>query len=139
MQSNYTHNLKIALCDIYGNIVVSDFTNELGVVIKLNERLDKIKEELCKTNTHEFTWNNKLCPFTITWTKIPLTKTNHYFMGDLCTNSIYDFDSILQKHTEITMKNFADKNYLAEGYTIRFYITRLIGDKKPLSQSFGDV
>lgn len=54
-------------------------------------------------------------------------------MGDLFSNPIYDFDSIILQHTQETISNINCK------YIIKFYISRLLCDKKINKDSVGSV
>ena len=51
----YTHNLKIILFDIDGNIVLD------------NNFLDEIKNTLCELNTRQLEWNTESTKITIKW------------------------------------------------------------------------
>lgn len=116
----YTHNLKIILID-------NDKIIEDKVI------LDEIKNLLSKNNTHMIEWNGKLQNFTIKWDKIILNEINQNLMGDLFACPIYDLDSIILHHTQKTFSKINCK------YVVKFYISRLIYDKKIDKNSFGFV
>jgi len=52
-------------------------------------------------------------------------------MGDLFSYPIYEFDSIILQHTNKKISNIKCK------YIIKFYISRIIYDKKIDNNSFG--
>lgn len=117
----YTHNLQIFLFDKKGNVVID------------NDYLEQIKNTLCTIHTKEVKWNTKNIQATIWWNKKNLNNIDKYFMGDLFLNSIYDQDSIIIDHTKQIISCVENR----KNYDIRFYITRLVGDKSPLIESFG--
>ena len=119
----YTHNLKIILIDTSGNIV-SD-----------NDFLDEIKHTLCQLNTKKVQWNNKNTDITIKWDRKELNNIEKQFMGDLYSNPIYDFDSIIVNHTNQIISNINNTS----NYNIKFYISRVIGDKTICRDSYGVV
>jgi hypothetical protein len=118
MEETYTHNLKILLID--NNNIIED-----KVV------LDEIKSILTKNNTNIIEWNGQLRDFTIKWDKKNLNEINKSFMGDLFSNPIYDFDRIIQNHTQQTISKINCK------YIIKFYISRIICDKKISKNTVG--
>ena len=120
---SYTHNLKIILVDGSGNIV-SD-----------NDFLDEIKNTLCQLNTKKVQWNSKNLDVTIKWHRKELNNIEKQFMGDLYSNPIYDSDSIIVNHTKQIISNINNKS----NYNIKFYISRLIGDKTICRDSYGVV
>jgi hypothetical protein len=117
----YTHNLKIILVDRSGNIILD------------NDFLDKIKNTLCQLNTKKVQWHSKNIDVTINWHRKELNNIEKQFMGDLFSNPIYDFDSIIINHTKQIISNIPNKS----NYDIKFYISRLIGDKKIYKDSGG--
>ena len=117
----YTHNLKIILVDTDGNIV-SD-----------NDFLDEIKNTLCQLNTKKVQWNSKNLDVTIKWHKKELNNIEKQFMGDLYLNPAYDSDSIIVNHTKQIISNINNTS----NYNIKFYISRLIGDKTICRDSYG--
>ena len=117
----YSHNLKIILIDNNNNII------EDNVV------LDELKSILSKNNTQKIEWNGKGVNITIKWNKKDLNNINQSLMGDLFSNPIYDFDSIILQHTQETISNINCK------YIIKFYISRLLCDKKINKDSVGSV
>ena len=117
----YTHNLKIILVDINGNIV-SD-----------NDFLDEIKNKLCQLNTTTVQWHNKNIDITIKWHRKELNNIEKQFMGDLYSNPIYNFDSIIVNHTKQIISNINNKS----NYNIKFYISKLIGDRTICRDSYG--
>jgi hypothetical protein len=108
-----THNLKIILVDVSGNIIEDD------------EFLDEIKNTLCFSNTKKVMWNGENMDITIKWHRKKLSNIQKHFMGDLYSNPAYDFDSIIFMHTNQIKSNIYNKS----NYNIKFYISRLIGDK----------
>jgi hypothetical protein len=119
----YTHNLKIILVDTNGNIV-SD-----------NDFLDEIKNTLCQLNTKKIQWNSKNIDVTIEWHRKELNNIEKQFMGDLYSNPIYNFDSIIVNHTkQIIINQIKHKHY-----NIKFYISKLVGDKTICRDSYGVV
>ena len=117
----YTHNLKIILVDTDGNIV-SD-----------NDFLDEIKNTLCQLNTKKVQWNSKNLDVTIKWHKKELNNIEKQFMGDLYLNPAYDSDIIIVNHTKQIISNINNTS----NYNIKFYISRLIGDKTICRDSYG--
>jgi hypothetical protein len=115
----YSHNLKILLVDSNNNIIEDIPT------------LNEIKSILTKNNTHVMEWNRKLENFTIQWDKKELSDIDQSFMGDLFANPIYDFDRIILNHTQKTISNINCK------YVIRFYISKIICDKKICKDTIG--
>ena len=105
-----THNLKIILVDISGNIVFDD------------EFLDEIKNALCQSNTKTVKWNGQNIDVTIKWHRKELNNIQNQFMGDLFTTPIYDSDSIIVNHANQIISSY-------NSYNIKFYISRVIGDK----------
>jgi len=116
----YTHNLKIILTE--NNIIIED-----KVV------LDEIKSILCKNHTHKIEWDGKLLDITIKWDKFELSGVNQALMGDLFSHPIYDFDTIILHHTQETISKINCK------YIVKFYISRIIHDKKINKDSLGFV
>lgn len=116
----YTHNLKIILVDTNGNIV-SD-----------NDFLDEIKNTLCQLNTKKVQWNNKNINITIAWKRKELNNIEKQFVGDLYSNPAYDSDSIIVNQI---ISNINNKTI----YKIKFYISRIIGDKTICRDSYGVV
>jgi hypothetical protein len=119
----YTHNLKIILVDNSGNIILDD------------ELLEEIKNTLCQSNTTKVKWNNKLIDVTIQWHRKELNNIEKQFMGDLFSNPIYNFDSIIVNHTKQIISNINNKS----NYNIKFYISKLIGDKTICKDSYGEL
>ena len=119
----YTHNLKIILVDTNGSIV-SD-----------NDFLDEIKNTLCQLNTKKIQWNSKNLDVTIKWHRKELNNIEKQFMGDLYSYPMYDFDSIIVNHTNQIISNINNTS----NYNIKFYISRLIGNKQVCGNSFGIV
>jgi hypothetical protein len=117
----YTHNLKIILVDSSGNIVLD------------NNFLDEIKNTLCQSNTTKVKWNGKNIDITIKWHRKELNSIEKQFMGDLYSNPIYNFDSIILNHTNqviLKIKNTSN-------YDIKFYISKIIGDPTICRDSYG--
>ena len=119
----YTHNLKIILVDTNGNIV-SD-----------NDFLDEIKNTLCQLNTKKNQWNSTNLDVTIKWHRKELNNIEKQFMGDLYSNPAYNFDSIIVNHTKQIISSINNKS----NYNIKFYISKLIGDKTICRDSYGVV
>lgn len=119
----YTHNLKIILIDSNGNIILD------------NDFLDEIKNTLCQLNTKKVQWNNKNTDITIKWDRKELNNIEKQFMGDLYSNPICNFDSIIVNHTNQIISNINNTS----NYNIKFYISRLIGDKTICRDSYGVV
>lgn len=117
----YTHNLKIILVDISGNIITDNYF------------LDEIKTALCQFNTTTIQWNNKNVDVTIKWNRKELNNIEKEFMGDLYSNPIYNFDSIIVNHTKKIISNINNKS----NYNIKFYISKLIGDRTICKDSYG--
>ena len=116
-----THNLKIILVDSSGNIVVD------------HDFLEEIKTALCQLNTKKIKWNGKIIDITIKWRRKELTNIEKQFMGDLYSCPVYNFDSIILNHTTQIISNIHNTTK----YTIRFYISRLIGDTTICRDSYG--
>lgn len=117
----YTHNLKIIMIDGDGNIVLD------------NEILDEIKNALCQTNTKQIQWNGKKIDIILQWRRKELNKIQQQFMGDLFTNPMYDSDSIIVNHVSQVISS------AKHNYDIKFYISRVIGDKTICKDSGGVV
>ena len=117
----YTHNLKIILVDSSGNIILDNYL------------LDEIKNTLCQLNTNKVQWNNQNIDITIKWHRKELNNIEKQFMGDLYSNPIYNFDSIIVNHTNQIISNINNTS----NYNIKFYISRLIGDKTICRDSYG--
>jgi hypothetical protein len=124
---NYTHNLKILLLDNEDNIVDDD--------IFLNE----IKNKLCENNSIMLDWNGKPKNITIKWEQKELSEVCKLFMGDLFAYPIYEFDSIIFNHTnDIITQIYINNNSSSNSkYKIKFYISRIICDKKNNKNSCG--
>ena len=116
----YTHNLKLILVDDKDNIIV-------------DENIELIKSCFLQENTHKILWNNTIEKYTIKWDMIQLDKLNTQFMGDLFSCPIYNFDSIIVNHTKQIISSINNKS----NYNIKFYISKLIGDKTICIDSFG--
>jgi hypothetical protein len=121
--TSYTHNIKIILVDTNENIVTD------------NDFLDEIKNVLCQYNTKNVRWNMQNIKITLQWEKKELNNIEKHLMGDLFLNSIYDYDSIIVNHATQTISSVNNKS----NYSVKFYITRCIGDKKVCSDSYGIV
>lgn len=117
----YSHNLKIILLDNSGNIILD------------NDFLNEIKNELCQVNTKDIEWNMKNIKITIQWKRKELDNIEKQFMGDLFLNSIYHYDSIIVNHTNKVISSINNKS----NYSVKFYISRIIGDKQICSDSYG--
>jgi hypothetical protein len=117
----YTHNLKIILVDNNGSIILD------------NDFLNEIKNILCQLNTKKVEWNEQNIDITIQWHRKALNNIEKQFMGDLFSNSIYDFDSIIVNHTKQIILKINNKS----NYNIKFYISKLIGDKTICQNSCG--
>ena len=117
----YTHNLKIILVDSSGNIILDD------------DFLNEIKNTLCKLNTIKVKWNNINTDITIKWQRKELNNIEKHFMGDLYSNPIYNFDSIILNHTNQIISKINNTS----NYNIKFYISRLIGDPTICRGSYG--
>jgi len=116
----YTHNLKIILVDLSGNIVVDD------------DFLDEIKNALCQSKTKKVEWNGQNLDVTIQWHRKDLNNLQKQFMGDLFTTPIYDSDKIIVNHTTQMISCY-------DCYNIKFYISRVIGNKTISKDSCGIV
>ena len=119
----YTHNLKIILVDCSGNVVLD------------NDFLDEIKHTLCQSNTKKVQWNGKKMDIIIQWHRKELNNIQKQFMGDLFTNPMYEFDSIIVNHTNQLISSINNKY----NYDIHFYISRIVGDKTICKDSCGVV
>ncbi len=119
----YTHNLKIILVDTDGNIILD------------NDFLDEIKNTLCQLNTTKVRWNNQNVNISIKWERKELNNIEKQFMGDLYSNPPYNLDSIIVNHTNQIISSINNKS----NYNIKFYISKLIGDKTICNDSYGVV
>lgn len=122
--TTYSHNLKIILVDDKDENIILD-----------NDLLDEIKNVLSQINTKDVEWNMKNIKVTIQWERKELNTIDKHFMGDLFLNSIYHYDSIIVNHTRQVISSINNKY----NYSIKFYISRLIGDKKICQESYGIV
>ena len=125
MTNNFTHNLKVIIFDKNDNIVEND------------ELLKKIKEKLNENITHpintppsQIPWNIK-----IKWEFKELTKLQSYFMGDLFARPVYDFDSIIYEHTQLSLKQIVKELNIPE-YNVSFHISRMPYDKSIIKRSY---
>jgi hypothetical protein len=124
--TNFTHNLKIILTDKSENI------------IKDNNILDKIKNKIIeKSYIYSYLWNNSHIECSIKWEKKNLNKINEEFMGDLFSYPIYDYDTIIYEHTNKMIKEI--KKELKIEYEIKFYISRLLCDKKIIKEYYDNI
>jgi hypothetical protein len=84
-------------------------------------------------------WNGKPKNIIIKWEQKELSKVNKLFMGDLFASPIYDFDSIIFNHTnDIITQIYINSNSSSNSkYKIKFYISRIICDKKIDKNSCG--
>jgi hypothetical protein len=121
--TSYTHNIKIILVDTNENIVTD------------NDFLDEIKNVLCQSNTKNVRWNMKNIKITLQWEKKELNNIEKHLMGDLFLNSIYDYDSLIVNHATQVISSVNNKL----NYSVKFYITRCIGDKTICPNSYGFV
>jgi hypothetical protein len=119
----YSHNLKIILVDSNENIILD------------NDFLEDIKNTLCQSNTTKVKYTNLDIDVTIQWHRKELTNIEKQFMGDLYSSPIYDIDSIIVNHTNQIISKINNKS----NYTIKFYISRLIGDKIICKDPYGIV
>ena len=118
----YSHNLKIILIDNNNNNIIQD-----------EDVLNEIKNILSKNNTHKIEWNGQIQNFTIKWDKIELSKINQSLMGDLFSYPMYDSDKIILYHTQESFSKIKCK------YIVKFYISRIIHDKKINKDGIGFV
>ena len=124
--TNFTHNLKIILIDKSENIIEN------------NNILDKIKNKIIeKTYVYNQNWNNSLIKCSIKWDKLNLSKLYSNFMGDLFSNPMYEHDTIIYEHTNKIIEEI--KIELEIDYEIKFYISRLPGDKKIIKECCGSI
>jgi hypothetical protein len=119
---NYTHNIKLLLLD------------DRYKIIEDIDLLNEIKNILCQNNTNICNWNGKLENVTIKWDKKELNELQKHFLGDLFSSPIYEMDSIILEHTEKTIAKINSGKY-----NIKFYISRLICDKKINKYTCGTV
>jgi hypothetical protein len=117
----YTHNLKIILVDSDGSIILD------------NDFLDEIKRALCQLNTTKLQWYNKNIDITIKWHRKELNNIEKQFVGDLYSNPAYDIDSIILNHTKQIISTINNTS----NYCIKFYISRIVGDKTICRNSYG--
>jgi hypothetical protein len=98
-----------------------------------NEFLEEIKNKLCELNTKKIEWNGEKIDVKIKCDRKELNNIEKQLMGDLYSNPAYNFDSIIVTHTTqiITSKN------KKSNYNIKFYISKLIGDKTICKNSYG--
>jgi len=115
----YTHNLKLLLLDNNDNIIED------------NVFLDQIKNILCQNSTNILKWNGQNENFIIKWNQVELSNINKHFMGDLFACPMYENDKIVLNHTQQTISKINSK------YTIKFYISRIIYEKKNLKDTVG--
>ena len=97
------------------------------------QTLNEIKSILCENNKHSLNWEGKTNNFIIKWDKLELSYLNQILMGDLFSYPIYEFDSIILQHTQETISKINCK------YKIKFYLSRIINDKKIDKNSIGFV
>ena len=120
MEKIYTHNLKIILVDESGKIILED-----GF-------LEEIKDKLCKINKESEVWDGKEIDIIMKWERKELNNIERELMGDLYINSAYDIDSIIVNHTKGVIGKINNRS----NYGIKFYISRVIGDKKICRDSY---
>lgn len=121
MSHTHSHNLKIILVDNNGNIVEDQI------------QLHLIKNMFCEPQTHIMELTGKRENITIVWNRKKLDKIQTCFMGDLFASPIYEIDSIILKHTQITIDS------IISNYKIKFYISRLIVDRQSIPDFIGFV
>jgi len=120
MSETYTHNLKIILVDVNGNIVFDD------------EFLDEIKNALCQSNTKKVMWDGQNIEAQIKWHRKELNNIQKQFMGDLFATPIYDADSIIVNHANQIISSY-------NSYNVKFYMSRVIRDKTGCKDTCGVV
>lgn len=125
--SRYTHSLKIAILDSQGHIVSDVFVTDL------------IKSKLAEFHTHVLIYFDKAHYISIHWNKLDTSDLAYHFMGDMFTQSIYEYDDILYEHTHKTF-DLIEKMISDTPYKLNFYISRLPNTSSPvIPQLFGGV
>jgi hypothetical protein len=122
---NYTHNLKILLIDNEDNIVDDAFF------------LNEIKNKLCENNSVMLDWTGKPKNISIKWEQKELSNVAKLFMGDIFACPIYEYDSIIFNHTNYLISQINSNRKSNSKYKIKFYISRIICDKKIDQNSCG--
>ena len=97
--------------------------------------METIKSILSKNNTHKIEWNGRVVDITIKWDKKELNTINQSLMGDLFSCPIYEFDTIILRHTQETIS----KMNVNCKYLIKLYLSRTICDKRINKDSAGFV
>ena len=122
MTERYTHTLKFCIINPEGNIVPDVDIEILKLVYsKLNE-----------LQTHVIIFQNRAQYVSVSWDKIHVSQLAFLFMGDLFTQSPYEFDDILYEHTHKTV-DLIEKLISHTPYKINFYISRLPTTSKPMT------
>ena len=122
MDSLYTHNLKFAVLNSQGQVVPN-----LDIEI-----LQLIYSKLIELQTHVLIFQNRAHYVSISWDKIHVSELGYLFMGDLFTQSVYQFDDILYEHTHKTF-DIIEELISHTSYKINFYICRLPTTSKPMT------
>jgi hypothetical protein len=122
MANIYTHSLKFAFIDSLGHLV-TDVDNEI---------LNLIYSKLNELQTHVLIFQNRAHYVSISWEKLHVSQLAFLFMGDLFTQSVYEFDDILYEHTHKTF-DLIEKLISNTPYKINFYISRLPTTTKPIT------
>jgi hypothetical protein len=113
--NSYSHNLKILILD--DNQDVIDDTNLLS----------QIKERLCTTITNRVRISSAYIDITLKWDLKALNKVQANFMGDLFGQPMYEMDSLVYQHTDISLKNIEKEMDMK--WKIYFHISRMPCDK----------
>ncbi len=122
MTDHYTHSLKFAVIDSNGQLVPDADIEILQLIYsKLNE-----------LQTHVLIFQNRAHYVSISWDKLHVSQLAYIFMGDLFTQSVYEFDDILYEHTHKTF-DLIEKLIENTPYKINFYISRLPTTSKPVT------
>ena len=75
-----------------------------------------------KLHRKKMKWNKTNIDITIKWHRKELNNIEKQFIGDLYSNSIYNFDSIILNNTNQIILEINNTS----NYNIKFYISRII-------------
>jgi len=111
--------------------------NSDGDLVKNKDLLKIVKKQLIEYNyTQIITWNDKSTDVTLSWKKKKWAFPYNKFIGGLVLNSPYNTDTIIQEHTNKTIKCILEELRSKHGYwkdfDIMFHISKPLSVVTPL-------
>ena len=122
-----THNLKIVLADVDGNVYRDD--DHSSTVL-----LQDIKSFCCQPITHPMEWNGKIHNMTLEWRQKELSDVQSELMGDLFSHPIIGMDSLVIDHVAKTL--MLCQSRLPNNIRIHFHLSRLMGTRRVIPDSY---